>query len=304
MKISLFYRNVTILDYAYLDDHLGVVGDSLRVSVEFVGRTDQEGVVYDFSYAKGKVKEIIDRDCDHRLVVPRGAVEERDGEAQENRCQIKFFYGPEDKWLSYHCPEQGICQIPYANVSKANIQAFLEEAILREMPETVDAVKIELAEESVPAGKAVFHYTHGLKEHYGNCQRLFHGHRNTVDVEINGRAAPEYEHFLANELFKGSVHFCKWENVANHAEIARACGTEKPEGRYPELPPVEIEYQASQGTFRGILPGQAAYFLQAESTVENLSMHFAKLIKAKVGEADVVSVRAYEGIAKGAVSTL
>ena len=73
MKISLFYKNVTVLDYAFLDDHKGVVGDALKVHVEFIGKTDKECVVYDFSYAKKKVKEIIDRDCDHRLVVPQGS---------------------------------------------------------------------------------------------------------------------------------------------------------------------------------------------------------------------------------------
>ena len=71
MNITLFYKHVTVLDYAYLDDHKGVVGDSLIVNVEFIGHTDEEGVVYDFSLAKNKVKEIIDRDCDHRLVVPK-----------------------------------------------------------------------------------------------------------------------------------------------------------------------------------------------------------------------------------------
>ncbi len=298
MKISLFYRNLTVLDYAYLDDHLGVVGDSLKVNAEFVGRTDAEGVIYDFGHAKARVKEIIDRDCDHRLVVPRGLVEK-----VENRRQLKFFYGLENEWVSYDCPEQGICEIPYASVSKANLQSFLEEIVLREMPETVDAIKIELVEESFAPGKATFHYTHGLKEHYGNCQRLFHGHHNTVDVEINARPSPESERFLASELFKGNVHFCKWENVANREEIISVCGEGRPEGRYPELPQVKIEYQALQGIFRGSLPGRAVYFLQDESTVENLSMHFSKLIKAKVGEADVVSVRAYEGIAKGAKST-
>ena len=40
-----------------------------------------------------------------------------------------------------------------------------------------------------------------------------------------------------------------------------------------------------------------------ESTVENLSMLFAKIIKQKVGKSKV-TVRAYEGVAKGAISSL
>ena len=172
------------------------------------------------------------------------------------------------------------------------------------MPSTIDSLKIELVPEKQPKSKKFFHYTHGLKEHYGNCQRLFHGHRNTVDVKINGESSPEHEVFLAQELFKSNIHFCKWENVANQEDIIKACGEKKPQGRYLELPPVKIEYQASQGFFRAELPGRTLYFLQEESTVENLSMHFARLIKKKVKETDIVAVRAYEGIAKGALTTL
>ncbi len=300
MKISLFYRNVTVLDYAYLDNDLGVVGDSLKVNVEFVGHTDKEGIVYDFSHAKRKVKEIIDRDCDHRLLIPQGIAEK----TRDERIQLRFSYGLKDELVKYDCPEQGICEIPYAYVSKANIQSFLEVLVLKEMPKTVDAVKIELIEEELPLDKVRFHYTHGLKEHYGNCQRLFHGHQNTVDIEVNGVRNFEYERFLAEELFKGNVHFCKWDNVVNKDDIIKACGEKRPEGRYFELPQVEVEYQASQGFFKGDLPGRAIYFLQEESTVENLSMHFAKLIKARVKETDIVTVNAYEGIAKGARATL
>jgi hypothetical protein len=44
--------------------------------------------------------------------------------------------------------------------------------------------------------------------------------------------------------------------------------------------------------------------MEDESTVENLSMLFARLVKEKVGPSKRVMVRAYEGIAKGAITTL
>ena len=300
MKISLFCREVAILDYAYLDDHLGVVGNSLKVNLELIGRTDEEGVIFDFSKAKHRVKKIIDNSCDHRLLVPSGLIEV----VEDDFVQLKFSYGSFDEFIEYQCPAQAICELPAAHISKAGIETFLENIILKEMPETIDAVKIELLQETLPSNKVSFHYTHGLKEHYGNCQFLFHGHKNTIDVEVNGVPASQYEYWLAEELFKGCVHFCKWENVANKDEIMHACREEMPEGRFSELPPVEIAYQASQGQFRGVLPGRAVYFLQEESTVENLCMHFARLIKSKVKESDIVVVRAFEGIAKGAKATL
>lgn len=300
MKISLFYKNVTVLDYAFLDDHKGVVGDALKVHVEFIGKTDKEGVVYDFSYAKKKVKEIIDRDCDHRLVVPKGLVEE----VGKDRYQLNFQYGLNDMPLTYECPKEGICELPSFHVNKETLATYLETIILNEMPETVSAIKITLEDEPMPEGKPTFHYTHGLKEHYGNCQRLFHGHKNTVDVFVNGLERRDLEDYLAYELFKGSIHFCKWENVTNQEEIKKATGVDIPQGRFPKVPEVKIAYEANQGQFSGSLPGNEVYFMTEESTVENLSMLFASLIKEKVGASQSVMVRAYEGVAKGAISCL
>lgn len=299
MKISLFYKNVTVLDYAYLDDHKGVVGDALKVNVEFIGKTDKEGVVYDFSYAKKKVKDIIDRDCDHRLVIPSGLMKVKD-----NLASFTFAYGLNEESVEYRCPRVGLCEIPSRHVSVATIQTYLEDIILKEMPETVDAVKITLESEVLPEGKATFHYTHGLKEHYGNCQRLFHGHKNTVDVFVNNINEPELEHYLATNLFKGNIHFCKWENVVNKTEVIEIVGEDNIFGLHGNIPFVEISYTSEQGTFYGKLPGKSVFFMEQESTVENLSMLFAKLVKEHVDSEDSVRVHAYEGIAKGAITTL
>ena len=304
MKISLFYKNVTVLDYAYLDDHHGVVGDALKVHVEFIGKTDEEGVVYDFSYAKKRVKEIIDRDCDHRLVIPTGILET----LPNDNCQLKYQYGLNDEEIIYQSPRQGICELPFHHVNKVTIASYLEEIILTEMPDTVTAVKISLEDESfgLLEGKAkpTFHYSHGLKEHYGNCQRLFHGHKNTVDVFINGSESWELENYLANELFKNNIHFCKWENVLNQEEVLKFSGGHTPAGVVKELPFVEIGYTSKQGEFKARIPGKEVFFMESESTVENLSMLFANLVKEKIGEGKSIKVRAYEGVAKGAITTL
>lgn len=308
MKISLFYKNVTVLDYAYLDDHKGVVGDALKVHVEFIGKTDEEGVVYDFSYAKKKVKEIIDRDCDHRLVVPTGLINTID----RDKTVFTYTYGLNDEKIDYQCPRQGICELPFHHVNKVTIASYLEEVILAEMPKTVSAVKITLEDESfgkvsdqgIEKEKPTFHYTHGLKEHYGNCQRLFHGHKNTVDVYINGTESWEWENYLASDLFKNNIHFCKWENVLNKEEVFKYSAGQIPKGVVRELPQVEIGYTSAQGEFKAKLPGKEVFFMESESTVENLSMLFANIVKEKVGAGKNVTVRAYEGVAKGAITSL
>jgi 6-pyruvoyl-tetrahydropterin synthase len=299
MKVSLFYKHVTVLDYAYLDHHLGLVGDALIVDMELVGDLDKEGVVFDFSYAKKKVKEIIDRDCDHRLCIPRNLMT-ADG---NDNIALSFKYGQAEEVLHYTSPREGVCEIPSDYVTKDSIKTYLENTIIDELPKNIVSVKLTLREEELPEDKPTFHYTHGLKEHYGNCQRLFHGHRNTVDVFVNGKRREDFEQWLAKDLFKNNVHFCKWENVVNKSEVEKITG-QNPSGRFDELPMVEIEYTSAQGTFNGKLPGRAVYFLDTETTVELLSIHFAKLVKEKVGESDIVTVHAYEGIAKGSTTTL
>lgn len=304
MKISLFYDHVTVLDYAYLDDHLGLVGDSLHVNVEFIGSTDNEGVVFDFSYAKKKVKELIDLHCDHRLVVPQGLVKW----AQE-RGELTYCYGQNDSELIYSAPLEAFCEIPSRHINKQTLSTYLEDLIRPQLPENISSLKISLLDEEKiieregRPTKACFHYTHGLKDHYGNCQRLFHGHKNTVDVWVNGELRSDLEKLLARDYFLGNIHFCYRDNVVNGEEVDKALAG----GHFGiprELPFVEIKYTSLQGEFYARLPGKSVYILDIESTVENLSTHFAQLVKSLARPGDLVQVRAYEGIAKGAVSTL
>ena len=296
MNVTLFYEHVTVLDYAYVDSLKGAIGNSLIVDVEFLGATDEDGVVYDFSYAKKKVKEIIDRDCDHRLIVPRNILKEQAG-----LTQLKYEFGAHKELLFYEAPAQAFCQLSSDEISYESIANFLETQIMLEMPSTIASVKIHLREELLSPQSAVFHYTHGLKNHYGNCQRLFHGHRNTLEIWINGQRSAKAEKEMADELFSANIHFCSWENVVNRGEIVKATSQELPEGRIlaPNLK-VHIMYQSSQGKFYGEVPAHMVYLMHTETTVENLASHFAKVVKTRLKSSDLIRVRAFEGIGKGA----
>lgn len=296
MKIALFYQSLTVLDYAYLDAHQGVVGNSLLVDVELIGETDEDGILFDFSYAKKKIKEIIDRDCDHRLVLPQKDLMEADSD----NPKVRYTFGLNDSQLYYQAPAEAYCPISQSTVTSSNIEAHLESIILPELPSNIVGVEIKLREEAFAKENTVFHYTHGLKRHYGNCQRLFHGHRNTIEVYVNGSRSHQLEKQLAQESFGGNVHFVFWENVTNKEEIIDLTKSNHPLGRYSSVPKVALSYESSQGRFEGEIPGNMAYFLHTETTVENLAIHFAKAVKKRVNSEDSVEVRAFEGIGKGA----
>ncbi len=300
MKITLFYDHVTVLDYAYFSDQLGPVGHSQIVDVEFIGETDHEGVLYDFSMAKKKVKEIIDRDCDHRFVVPQSSVQRNDG-----RVYFKANFGYDDEFMEYWCPEEGVCEIDAAHVSNETLITYLEKQVMKEMPNTVKAIKLRLREENLEKESSFFHYTHGLKDHYGNCQRLLHGHRNTVNVFRNSVRDYETEEIIATQHFSSCIHFALWENVVNKEEIKKNEDQEFPIGRLSNTPIVHVKYESSQGVFEGKFPGKICYITPQESTVENLSIHFAKLVKSEYADKhEQITVNAFEGIGKGSTTSL
>lgn len=299
MNLSLFYNHVTVLDYAFLDDKRGVVGDSLIVNVEFVGTTDDEGVIFDFSLAKKKVKDIIDLECDHRLVVPTQS--EMLSELKADQESFLQFGA-----LSYKTPREGLCLVEAKQINNESLSRYLESILLPQMPKEVIKVNIELVEEKQELdGDFFFHYSHGLKQHYGNCQRLLHGHRSTIKVFDGGRRNSELEWWLVNDQFSGSIHFAFWENVQDKQRVAKLLGdSNKKYGRLSGGESVTISYESQQGEFSVDIPSEQVHIVPIETTVENLSTYFLQLCEEKQGYSKGLSVWAFEGIAKGAKSSL
>ncbi len=299
MSLSLFYNHVTVLDYAFLESTRGVVGDSLIVNVEFIGSTNGEGVIYDFSLAKKKVKEIIDLECDHRLVVPNKASDLTKLEMQES-CSVGFGS------LRYQCPREALCVIDCPEINLTSLAKYLEEIILPHMPTEVSAVKIELeSEKNTADGDLFFSYSHGLKQHYGNCQRLLHGHRSTLKVFRGGKRDGKLESWLIKDTFDANIHFAFWDNIINKEEISALLpDASQKYGKLPAGSIVEIAYESDQGEFQLFIDSAAVHVLPIETTVENLSSYFLQILQHKLPQLDNLEVWAFEGIGKGAKSSV
>jgi 6-pyruvoyl-tetrahydropterin synthase len=285
--VRLFVRELTVLDYAYWDAHSGPLGGSLDVDVTFVGLLDHEGVVFDFSLAKKAVKSVIDDLCDHRFVVPKNCLEmEPEGQGDEALFRAKYVNGE----LFYRCPKQGFCAIDTDKVTLGAIKRYLEAEVMKVMPQNVDAVEIELREELLEDAP-FYRYTHGLKQHYGNCQRLVHGHCNRVDVFVEGERSLALEKKVAERF--SNVHLAFPENILSSGALVGQ--------RQDHLEEVELSYRSSQGEFFLRMPGCDVYAMPLETTVENISRHIRDCVEDAL-KGERVEVFAYEGIRKGARS--
>jgi 6-pyruvoyl-tetrahydropterin synthase len=278
--MSLFLHNFTVLDFAYLSREEGLLGDSYYVSAELEGELDEKGFIFDFGPAKKALKQVVDEALDHRLAVPaldptlRGTA---DG----------FEFGG----LSYQAPAEAIAMLEGEEITLPLIEGFLAAEAMNLMPANVTSVKITLVPESRFETQANFRYTHGLRLHNGNCQRLLHGHRNPIEVWVDGRRSPEWESFLGKE-WEGA-HFTYAPTLKNHGDL------DLPLGRRSRRPGTAwVEYSSPQGFFRAGIPAEKIVLLDTEPSIENIARISAERLKSEgVKNARVV---AYEGLNKGA----
>lgn len=289
-RVSLFVREITVLDYAYLDPSRGVLGGSLDIDVEFIGGLDEEGVVFDFSLAKKAVKKVIDDLCDHRLVCPRSSIKED----VEGRVKLEWNYGAGYS-IKYDCPSEAVCVLETDQVDTKSMMSYLEKETMKVMPKNVERLVLHAREENL-YGAPEYRYTHGLKQHYGNCQRLLHGHRNRIDVEVNGEKSLKWEESCAKN----------WNDI--HLAFPENCPDQdlKMGSRQDHLQSVYVVYTSIQGKFEAWLPGSSVYIMPYETTVENISRHLCETVAeeaSKLEAIDSVKVWAYEGIRKGSLSS-
>ncbi len=274
----LFIEHLTVIDYAYLDNIRGLVGNSLIVDLELDGALDAQSMVCDFGTAKHLIKRCIDETVDHKLLVP-ALHPEVTARYRDGLLEIEFT-DQHNSTLIHRSPENSVCLLEDAAVTINTITNRLLRAIAVLVPDNVSDVVINLRQESTPT--PYFHYCHGLKKHYGNCQRIAHGHRSRIEIHENGERNPEWEHWWAE----------KWNDVyiATTADLV-----DRNELR------VHLAYDALQGRFELEVEADRCYFIDVDSTVEHLAQHIATELH-KMRPRSTFQVKAFEGVNKGAVA--
>lgn len=285
MRQTLFLRDFTVLDFAFLGKE-GLQGESLYVSVELQGELDAQGFILDFGPAKKILKAIVDETLDHKLVIP-GLHPSLKGTAKG----LKFAE------LLYEAPDEAVEVLEGEEITPALLEDFLQAEAMSRLPANVKGVKFSLRPDSRFELEPNFRYTHGLRLHNGNCQRLLHGHRNPVEVWLEGKRSTEWENFLVKEW--ENAHFTFAPTLKNRAELDFALG--RRQHQHPGM--AEIEYESPQGFFRAEISASRIILLETEPSIENIARLGANRLRSE-GILQELRVVAYEGLNKGASFTL
>jgi 6-pyruvoyl-tetrahydropterin synthase len=278
---KLFVNNLTIIDSSLLDLERGLVGESWRVDVELEGSLNRQGMVLDFADIKRQVKQVIDQYFDHKLLIPAAnpscQISEHGGET-EIECQLGS-----GAWIRHNSPATAVTQIVAERVDTETLTTAIMEKLQPGLPDNVEDFLVRLHHEST--SDPSFHYSHGLKQHAGNCQRIAHGHRSRIEIYQDEKRNRELESEWA-ELWRDIY-------IGNSSDLAERF-TSGNEEYY------RFAYRAEHGEFRLELPKRLCYLIDTDSTVENLAQHIADSLKQQHPES-AFQVRVFEGVDKGAV---
>ncbi|MAR89529.1 MAG: 6-pyruvoyl tetrahydropterin reductase [Pseudomonadales bacterium] len=279
---ALFVNHLTVLDFSYADARRGILGESWIVDIELYGELDHQGMVFDFGAVKKQVRDAVESLFDHQLVVPSAlpALQARElGQSLALSWQDQD--GRDYRHLS---PPSAVLQVTATEITPATMIPLLEETAMAAVPDNVSRVAITLREEEISG--ACYQYSHGLKKHQGNCQRIAHGHRSRLKIYRNGKRDPLLEQAWA----------LKWRDIyiGTRADLA---GQPSREG----VEYCQFAYDAPQGRFELELPAAQVYLIDTDSTVEYLAEHIAETLHREDPEHQF-QVLAYEGVMKGAIA--
>ncbi len=278
---KLFVNNLTIIDSSLLDPERGLVGESWRVDVELEGTLNHQGMVLDFADIKRQVKQTIDHYFDHKLLVPARnencGITEKDG-----AMEIEFLLNSGEV-IRHSSPATAVGLITTELVNTKTLTTAILERLQPGLPENVADFRLRLHHETT--SDPSFHYSHGLRQHAGNCQRIAHGHRSRIEIYQDD----EREHGLESEWAE------LWRDIyiGNRSDLTAEL--ERAGCNY-----FRFSYHAIHGEFRLELPQRLCYLIDTDSTVENLAQHIASSLKQRHPRSEF-QVRVFEGVDKGAI---
>lgn len=240
-------------------------------------------------FSQKQIKAIIDAQVDHKLLVPIKA-DNCDIEQQQLRTQVDFKL-TDNTYIQLKCPHQAYCLLDVTSISIEAIEDYLQEIILKQLPENICGLEVHLHAENIAT--PYYHYTHGLKKHGGNCQRIAHGHRSKIDIFVEGIYSPTLVEKWA--LRWQDIYLLSQEDKIDVSDLSFMLKDKTT--NY-----IASAYHAQQGYFELLIAASRVDILPKDTTVEELAVFICGQIKKQQCDNTQVTVYAYEGIGKGAIA--
>lgn len=276
--MRLFVDHLTHVDFSYLCPERGLVGETWLASVELEGTTDEQGMICDFGRVKKHLRHWLDEQVDHKLVIPRQhhALQVN---TQEDRIDLHWAFG-EQQFLSSRSPLQAVALTDTPLITPEHLAHWCKQQLLHDFGSGVSQLRLTFTAEATTG--PYYHYSHGLKKHLGNCQRIAHGHRSHIQVWRNQQLCLPSMQRIAHQ----------WQDIY--------LGTAADLTPSPDQNHYAFSYRAQQGDYQLSLPAACCYLMDCDTTVENISAHLAQKLHVET-PLDAIQVKAFEGINKGAI---
>lgn len=281
--MKLFVKNLTHVDLSYFDAERGLLGESWQTDIVLTGKLNDESMICDFSLVKKYIKKWLDDHIDHMLAIPTEHPNATLSPLKDDRVSFQFNHA-DGRRFQCDAPSQAICSLPMSEVTPQAAAKWVEAQILNLLPAELEAVSVRFSSEKIDGSE--YQYSHGLKKHAGNCQRIAHGHRSTIEIYEDGVRSEQREQDWAK----------RWEDSYLGTQEDLLALIDDGEHHYHRF-----GYESAQGQFELLIDSQQVYMLNSDTTVESLSAHIADTL-AQENPGKHFEVHAFEGIGKGAIS--
>lgn len=276
--MQLFVEQLTNVDFSYLDAKRGLVGETWWASAVLDGALDEQGMVCDFGIVKKTLRNWLDDELDHRLLVPVNSPAltlKHSGDIIE-----LSWHGDNGDLMEMRAPRQAVALVDAEQITAKSVAHWCREQLRSHFPVNVEQLTLSFVAETIDG--ASYHYSHGLKKHNGNCQRIAHGHRSRIQIWLDDERSSALEQQWAERW--ADIYLGSKEDLISEQD-----------GQ------LLFRYSAQQGEFELSLPASRNYMMNTDTTVEFIARHLADTIKQQHPDSRV-KVRAFEGVNKGAIA--
>lgn len=284
----LFVNDLTVIDSSLFEPEHGIVGESWILDLMLDGELNEQSMLFDFGEVKRSVKRWVDENVDHKLILPAQNVHVSTSKEGDRLC----FEGESNKGLiTMSAPSSAFCLLASDQVDIESLTRHIEHGLLAVLPGNIGKVSVSLRHEQLQT--AWYRYSHGLKKHAGNCQRIAHGHRSQIGIWLDDVRSHEQEVRWAERwqnIYLGTQEDLVALDALSFADTSTGLSAETHLG---------FRYSAEQGVFELAIPSEHVEMLESDTTVECLAEYIHSELKNQIPHQHI-KVRAYEGVQKGA----